>query len=322
MKKFYIAIDIGATYTKFGLVDEKGKVRSRKSIPTSSYGDEYEFVGISRDIIMDFLNEGKIKLNEIHGIGIGAPGAIDSSKGIVHYFVNIRGWKEVPLKKMMEKKIGLPTYIDNDVNVMTLGEHVYGMGKGARNMIGVTLGTGVGGGLILEGKIYRGADLAGGEIGHMPINVEGPKCLCGGWGCMEDYVGNNYIVKRAIKDLEGKKSILRKMTNGKLSRLTPKIIHEAAVKGDRLAKKILKDTGMYLGVNLAGVINLLNPEVVVIGGGVANAGEYIFKSVRETVKRRAMPLPAKTAKIVKAKLGEDAALIGASVLVREKQNLL
>ena len=139
---------------------------------------------------------------------------------------------------------------------------------------------------------------------------------------MEDYVGNKYIVRRAKRELKGKKSMLKKMAGRKLAKLTPKLIYEAARKGDRLAKKILKDTGMYLGVNLAGVINLLNPEIVVIGGGVADAGEFIFKSVRETVKKRAMPLPAKTAKIVKAKLGEDAGIIGAGVLVREKQGLL
>ena len=225
----------------------------------------------------------------------------------------------------MQAKTKLSTHMDNDVNVMTLGEFYYGAGKGARNMIGVTLGSGVGGGLILEGKIYRGTDLAGGEIGHMPINVVGPKCLCGGSGCMEVYVGNKYIVKKYKEKskIQNPKSPVP-LTSlgygaGKIRKITPKVIYERAKKGDKIAIKILRDTGIYLGVCLSGVINLLNPEIIVIGGGVANAGRFIFDAVKETIKKRAMVLPAKTVRIVKAKLGEDAGVIGAVALVKEKQ---
>ena len=320
-KKYYIGIDIGATNTKYALLDKNARIKVKKVIATTAYKNEYEFVSISADIIYGILREFKLKRGEIFGAGIGAPGAIDSVKGIVHYFVNIRRWKEVPLKKMMESKIKIPSYVDNDVNVMTMGEFYYGAGKGTKNMIGLTLGSGVGGGFILEGKIYRGAALAGGEIGHMPINVIGPKCLCGGSGCMEVYVGNKYIIKRAIKEIKGKGTIIKKLVKGKVRRITPKIIYEAAKQRDKIAIKILRDTGMYLGVCLSGVINLLNPEIIVIGGGVANAGRFIFNSVKETIKKRAMPLPAKTVRITKAKLGEDAGVIGAVALVKEKQVL-
>lgn len=320
MNKYYIGIDMGATNTKYALLDRNAHIKIKKVIKTTSYRDEYEFVSISRDIVYEILREAKLSLNKIAGIGIGAPGAIDSDKGIVHYFVNIRKWKEVPLKRMMEAKVKIPTYVDNDVNVMTLGEFYYGSGKGTKNMIGVTLGSGVGGGLILEGKIYRGTDLAAAEIGHMPINVIGPKCLCGGWGCIEDYVGNKYIKKRALKEIRGKKSAIKKLVKGKINNITPKIIHDAARRKDKIAIKILNDTGMYLGVGLSGVINLLNPEIIVIGGGVANAGRFIFDAVKNTINKRAMPLPAKTVKIVKAKLGEDAGVIGAVALVKEKKN--
>lgn len=314
-KKYYIGIDIGATNTKYALLDKNARIKIKKVIATTAYKNEYEFVSISRDIICGILRELKLKRDEVFGTGIGAPGAIDSVKGIVHYFVNIRRWKEVPLKKIMESKIKIPTYVDNDVNVMTMGEFYYGAGKGARNMIGLTLGSGVGGGLILEGRIYRGTALAGGEIGHMPINVIGPKCLCGGSGCMEVYVGNKYIVKRYKESTraQGHKTQVKNLE------LTPKVIYERARSGDRMAVKVLRDTGIYLGICLSGVINLLNPEIVVIGGGVANAGRFIFDSVKETIKKRAMPLPAKTVRITKAKLGEDAGVIGAVALVKEKQ---
>ncbi|NQT23329.1 MAG: ROK family protein [Candidatus Omnitrophica bacterium] len=318
-KKFYIGIDIGATNTKFGLVDGKGRIKSKKVIRTSCYNGAAQFVSIAKDIVYLFIKEKKLKKNQLCGIGIGAPGAIDSNKGIVHYLTNLKGWKGIHLRKMIESKLGIRAYLDNDANVMAIGEFSFGAGRGSKNMIGVTLGSGVGGGLVLDGRVYRGTNMAGGEIGHVPVNVEGPKCACGGSGCLEAYVGSPYIVKKTLKLIKGKKTAIMKLIKGKTSRLTPKIIYKAALKGDPIAKRILRETGIYLGVGLTGIINLLNPDAVVIGGGVANAGRFIFDAVKETVKKRAMHLPAKTVKILKAELGEDAGVVGAMALVKERQ---
>ncbi|MCM8782588.1 MAG: ROK family protein, partial [Candidatus Omnitrophica bacterium] len=237
--------------------------------------------------------------------------------GIIHHLVNIKGFKKVPLKKLIEARTGIPTFLDNDVNVMTLGELYYGAGKGAKNLLCITLGTGVGGGIVIEGQLYRGSSLSAGEIGHMPLNERGPRCNCGGFGCMEKFVGNKYIVAKTIKEIKkGKKSIIKKMVKGHLKRITPELISLAAKKQDKLAKAIWEEIGSHLGVTLAGVINLLDPERIIIGGGVAEAGNILFEAIRKTVRERAMRVPAKGVKIVKAKLGQDAGLIGAAVLVR------
>jgi glucokinase len=183
-------------------------------------------------------------------------------------------------------------------------------------MLCITLGTGVGGGLILDGKLYRGSSYAAGEFGHVPINIDGPKCNCGSWACVEAYVGNSYIVKDVISDIKGgRKTLITKLVNGDLPKITPRIISEADRKGDKYAKKVWVDVGNKVGIGLAGVVNLLNVEKIVIGGGVAEAGKTLFDSIKKTVRARAMKLPAKTVKIVKAKLGYDAGLIGAATLV-------
>ena len=317
MKKYYIAIDIGATNTKFGLLKMPGRIVSKKIIKTTDYKNPQEFSLISRNIIYSFLKDRKITKNSVVGIGIGAPGPIDNQKGLVHYFVNIPGWKEVPIRRMLMKKVKLPVFIDNDVNVMTLGEYKFGAGKGSKDIVGITLGSGVGGGLILNGKLFYGANMAAGEIGHMPINVNGPACPCGGHACLEAYVGNKRIASRAKSEMQGKKTLIKSIMREKNSRLSPKIIYEAAKRNDKIAKKILHDTGVYIGVGLTGIVNLLNPEKIVIGGGVSNAGRFIFKAIEKTVKNRAMKIHAKTVKIVKAKLGEDAGLMGCLALVEE-----
>src|SRR3989338_2681950 len=183
-----IGIDLGATFVKFGLVDKRGKVYSKRRIKTR-VGDGFKpsttilidaIISNIRDIIKD---SGK----KISGIGIGVPGPVDSKKGIVHYFPNIKGWNEVPLKSILERRLCLRVELDNDANAMTLGEFVFSAGKGCDNLVGVTLGTGVGGGIIIDGKLYRGGLMAAGEIGHMPINEKGPICNCGGAACLERY---------------------------------------------------------------------------------------------------------------------------------------
>lgn len=302
-KDYCVGVDLGATNIKIGLLRQK-KLVSKRVLPTKVFSSQKKLIeGICQEIRKCVSGAG-IQLKDISGIGIGLPGPVDSEKGIVHFFPNIRGWRKVALREIMRDKMRLPVTIDNDANVMTLAEARIGAAKGKRNVVGLTLGTGVGGGIIVDGKLYRGSSLVAGEIGHIPLNERGPRCNCGGSACLERYIGNRYLLENARRasgpgiTLEG------------LSRL--------ANQGNRKAIAVWKEMAGHLGVALSGIINFFNPDTVVIGGGVANAGRIILDRVRRVVKERAMPTQAKTVKIVKARLGSDAGMIGAGILLQEE----
>ncbi len=317
MKRYVIAIDLGGTNIKGAVIKNFQNIINRITIPTRTYKNRRALISGISGLILRLIKEAGIEKKKILGVGVGAPGLIDYNRGIIFDITNIKGFKNVPFKKLIEERTALKTFLDNDVNVMTLGELYYGAGRGASNMVCITLGTGVGGGIVINGKIYRGSSMSAGEIGHMPLSEKGPECNCGGSGCMERFVGNKYIIRLALNKLKaGRKSLISAMAGGKAELVTPEIISAAARKGDRLAKEIWHEIGGHLGVTISGVINFLNPEKIVIGGGVAGAGRFLFGPLRETVKRRAMRVPAKCVKIVRAELGQDAGLIGAAVLVR------
>jgi glucokinase len=204
---------------------------------------------------------------------------------------------------------------------MALGELTFGAGKGCKNIICLTLGTGVGGAIIINGQLYRGASLVAGEIGHIPINEKGSPCNCGNSGCVEAYAGREYFLKDARKSLKkGARSIVAKMANNRLSDITPELLVQAAAKGDFFAKRKWEEMGEHIGTALVGVVNFLNPELIIIGGGMAGAGRFIFDPIRKTLKKSAMRVQREAVKIKKAELGNDAGVIGAAELV--KRNLL
>ena len=318
-KKHIIGVDVGGTNVKIGIISLSGKIYKKKVFSTKAFSTKDRLIKALITGIKAIMAEGGLRNKDILGIGIGTPGLIDSNRGIIHYLVNIRGFKKVPLKKIIEKKCKIPTFLDNDVNIMCLGELYYGGAKGLKDVVCLTLGTGVGGGIAIDGRLYRGASLSAGEIGHTIINEEGPFCGCGNYGCVEAYVGNAAIVKDALRRVrKNKKTLIYKSVDGDLSKITPKVISQAAKKGDRIAKEVLKDTGRHLGVALASVVNILNPEKIIIGGGVAEAGGILFEAIRASVKKRAMKVPSRAVQIVKTKFGKDAGLIGAAALVKEK----
>ncbi len=300
-KRVKIGIDLGATRVKMGLVDYKGRIVSRREIDTPLNVRKPELVNSLILNIGDILRQAGLKKGQVAGVGIGVPGPVDSGKGIVSYSPNIKGWENVSLKSILERRLRLKVSLDNDVNAMTLAEHRFGAGKGAKNLVCLTLGTGVGGGIIINGGIYRGSTMCAGEIGHVPINEKGPRCNCRGIACIERYIGNRYVLNRARK-IFGKGITLER-----LDRL--------AKSGNKKAKAIWTDVGTKLGVALAGVVNLLNPDMIIVGGGVSKAGELILRPLRKEIKRRAMIDQARHVKVVRAKLGTDAGIIGASLLV-------
>ena len=217
---------------------------------------------------------------------------------------NIPGWKNVPLTRLMRDALHIPVFIDNDVNLITLGEWKLGAGQGCSNLVCITLGTGVGGGLILNNALYRGADFVAGEIGHMPLNEKGPECACGGWGCFERYVGNRHLTPKAAKIFKNKKIELKDIAG---------LIRQGDVRGEQF----WDDVGVRVGNGLVGVVNLLNPHLIVIGGGVSNNFRFFGKTVSRIIKQRAMKVQAAKVKVVRARLGDDAGLIGAHVLIKE-----
>ncbi|HOW43126.1 MAG TPA: ROK family protein [Candidatus Omnitrophota bacterium] len=299
-KTFTIGIDLGGTNLKIALFNKNLRCINRHILSTTALGNKDALIAAIIGSVRAILARNRISREQVVGVGMGLPGPIDVEKGVVHFFPNIPGWKDVALERILEKALQLPVRIDNDANVMALAEFKRGAARGSRNAVCITLGTGVGGGLIIDGALYRGSGFAAGEIGHMPVNEEGPDCNCGGSGCLEAYVGNKRILSRARRVFK------RQISLEELSR--------RAQRGDRKAIALWSEVGLKLGVALTGVVNLLNPDCIVIGGGVANAGKILFDTIKETIYIRAMIVQAKQVKVVKAKLGNEAGMIGAALL--------
>lgn len=303
MKNLVLGIDVGGTNVKLGIVDARGRILARSAMPTKSYNrNKNDLIRAIFAQIHTLLKDSKISLTRLLGIGIGLPGAVDPFKGLVIFLPNVPGWHNVFLRKIFEKEFRLPTILENDVNMITLGEWKFGAGKGKNDLVGMTLGTGVGGALILDGKLYRGQGFVAGEIGHMPINEKGPICNCGGYGCFERYVGNGQLLAK-IAGIFGDKN------------LTIPDVYAFALKGDKKALKFFEETAIHIGNGLVGVVNLLNPPLIVIGGGVSQNYRFLFPTINRVIQERAMKVQAKMVKIVHAKLGDDAGVLGAQVLL-------
>jgi len=304
MKNNYIiGIDLGGTNLKIALFDFQLHFQKSEFMSTADFSCPESLIAGIVKAVLKIIQDNKLNKNDILGVGLGLPGPVDVEKGLVHFFPNIPGWKNVFLRDILKKRIQLPVFIDNDANLMCLAEHKLGAAKGARNAVCLTLGTGVGGGLIIEGKLFRGSSYAAGEIGHIPINENGPVCACGGKACLEAYVGNRRIA-----------AIIRKVFKKDISL---EEVSSLAEKNNKKALQVWEDAAGKLGLALAGVVNLLNPDRIVIGGGVANAGRVLFAKIEETIISRAMPVQAKKVKIFKAKLGNDAGMLGAALLVKD-----
>ena len=313
MTKNRIGIDVGGTNVKIALVDDKGSILYSNSVPTrAEMGYEYTVNNI-KQAIRDLMSETKV--TGIEGIGFDFPGQIDYKNGIVRLAPNIPGWVNIPIAKIIEDEFKIPTRIDNDVHCAALGELNFGAGKGCENFICMTVGTGIGSGIVINGKLVRGASNAAGELGHIKLQMhEGPLCGCGDHGCLEAFASGPSIVAMAEEYILGGKSTkFRELASG--GEITPFIVAEAAKQGDPVARRIFARIGEYIGFGLSSVVNLLNPEKIIIGGGVADAGDILLDPIKETIKKRAMVVAGSAVEIVPAKLGNTAGVIGASLLI-------
>jgi len=272
-KEYNIGIDIGGTNVKIAVVDAKGKLAFTETASTrAEMGYEFTIKNII-NLIKESLSKSEVSIKQIGGIGVGCPGQIDSDNGIVRSLRNIPGWVNVPLAQILTDEFKLPVKIDNDVRVATLGEYKFGAGRGYKNLICITVGTGIGSGIIIEGKLLRGASMSAGELGHVIVQEHhGEICGCGNSGCVEAVASGPAIVKQAeLYLMSGKSTKFKEIAAG--SKITPEIDSEAALQGDAVAQKIYERTGYWIGIALSSVVNLLNPEVIIVGGGVAQAGD-------------------------------------------------
>lgn len=270
-----IGIDVGGTNVKIALVDDNGKIIYSNSVPTyAKMGYEYTVNNI-KQAIKDLMKETNTTPSDIEGIGFDFPGQVDCKTGVVKLAPNIPGWVNVPIAQMIEDEFHIPTRIDNDVRCAALGELKFGAGRGCENFICITVGTGIGSGIVINGKVVRGATNAAGELGHIKLQMNGgPICGCGDTGCLEAFASGPAIVAMAQEYIKGGKSTkFREMAAVEGGEITPYMVAKAAEEGDPVAKRIFEIVGEYIGIGLTSVINLLNPERVIIGGGVAESGE-------------------------------------------------
>lgn len=299
--KFIIGIDLGATFIKIGLLGKDYEIIRKRRLYTQDFKDKESLIERIVEEIKAILQDRKIDTKDVLGIGIGVPGPVDFKRGLVHYFPNIKGFKNTLLGEIFQRKTGIKTYIDNDTNLMGLAESRFGRGKNFKSSVYLTLGTGVGGAVFVEERIYRGKNFTAGEIGHIPINEKGPLCNCGGRACLERYIGNRYVLAKARRIFKDRS-------------LTLEVLSEIARRKDKRAISIWKDMGRKLGIALTGIVNFFNPECIIVGGGLSGAGKVLFSEIRKTIRLRAMAPSVKGLKISKAKL-KDAGIIGAALLV-------
>jgi glucokinase len=267
-------------------------------------------VGLAERVMTETLRE--VAGAEIVGVGVGAPGPLDTKRGIVLLTPNL-GWVDLPLRQIIRDRLGLPAALDNDANCAVLGEWWVGAARGSRHAIGITIGTGIGGGLILDGKLYHGASDVAGEIGHTTIDVEGRRCKCGNYGCLEAYASGPNIALRAVEEIQaGAVSMLPSLVGGDLKKVTAQTVYRAAKDGDELALEVVNDTARFLGVGIGNLLNVFNPEVVVVMGGVTLAGDHLFVPLRRETARRAFKPAVAACRIVPGELSGTAGVYGAA----------
>jgi glucokinase len=315
MVRFVLGIDIGGTNLVVGSVSEDGsRIVAAASEPTHAEAGAKDvlerLVALADRAIAATRQE--VADADIVGVGVGAPGPLDTKRGIVLLTPNL-GWVNLPLRQIIHDRLGLPAALDNDANCAVLGEWWVGAARGARHAIGITIGTGIGGGLILDGKLYHGASDVAGEIGHTTIDTEGRRCKCGNYGCLEAYASGPNIAVRAVEEIEaGAVSRLPTLVGGDLSKITAQTVYQAAQDGDDLALEVVNDTARFLGVGIGNLLNVFNPEVVVVCGGVTAAGDHLFVPLRREAARRAFKPAVAACRIVPGELAGTAGVYGAA----------
>jgi glucokinase len=310
-----VGIDLGGTNIVTGVVAEDGSaIHSVQSVPTGAEEGPDAVVERIISTARASITEARALIPRIELIaaGIGSPGPLNRRSGMVLLTPNL-GWVNMPLRQRLQDGLGLRTALDNDANCAVLGEWWQGAARGTRVTVGLTIGTGIGGGIIIGGRLFHGATDIAGEIGHMTIDAHGRRCKCGNYGCIEAYASGPNIALRAVEAIQsGGQSALPSYVEGELTRITAQTVYEAAHAGDELALEVVRDTAKYLGAAVASLINIFNPEAIVIVGGVTRAGESLFEPLRREVARRAFKPAVQVCRIVPGELAGVAGVYGAA----------
>ena len=314
---YRLGIDLGGTNIVAGVVDKNHKIVARASCKTAVPRPESEICDSMAEVAKKAIEKAKITIDDIHSIGIGVPGAVNPKTGVIEYSANLffHNWEVV---KMMEERLGKKVLIENDANAAALGEYLAGSAKGAKNAVAITLGTGVGGGIIVDGKIYSGSNFAGAELGHMVIVKDGKECACGRHGCWETYASATGLINLTKQKILSEKlefSYMLKLCDGDINKVSGKTSFDAMSDGDPTAKAVVEEYISYLSCGLVNIINIFQPDVLCIGGGISAQGENLLGPVRQYVEReRYTKHNDKQTVICACTLGNDAGIIGAAYL--------
>ena len=316
MGKYVVGIDIGGTNIKTGILKKSGEIVKSYSMKTQASKGSEDVLERIKAHVEEILKENDIDKKDVLGVGMGIPGPVNTDSGVVNFCPNMKGWDNFPAAKKLEEKLGLDVKVGNDVNVITLGEVWLGAAKGYKNVVGITLGTGIGGGFVINGKLVSGISGAAGEVGHMKVEHSGKLCGCGQYGCWEAYASATGLEREAKSRLAvcHNTTIWDKIDKD-ISKLEAKHIFDAAKEGDKFALSLVDYEIKYVAMGLANILNLLNPELVVIGGGVSLAGDILFDNLKEKLKEETLKVALDAVKIVPGELGNNAGVVGAAALL-------
>ena len=339
---FYIAgVDLGVSKAIAAIIDLEGRIVVRSRVEIDVYQGRDAIISALFNSLEDCISQLNARPNlpsppgppgppsppsppgpprpRIAGIGLSVPGLIHADTGVSVFAPNIPGWNDVPIAQLFSDRFGLPAWVENDARAMAIGEAMFGAGRGRANFLCVNVGRGIGSGIVIGGQIYGGGTGTAGELGHMTVDPNGPLCPCGNRGCLEVMAAGPAIAASAIRAVtSGVHTSIRQLADGRIDAITAELVSEAAQQGDPLARQLIAEAGRYLGIGIANAVNLLGPEIVVIGGGVARAGEILFDEVRRTVERRAFTTRFAMPAILNSEQGEEASAIGAAGMVFEK----
>ena len=313
-----LAVDIGGTKIIAAIISVRGQVMAKEYRLTMADEGPPSVINRIFSAIEHLLKANNTDLSQLDSISIAAAGAINFAKGRITLSPNLPEWHDIPLRDIVRERYGVTTLLLNDASAAALAEHRFGAGIGTDNLIYLTVSTGIGGGIIIDGKLYMGACGSAGEIGHMTIDVNGARDSCGNIGCLETLASGTAVAREAIKRIRrGEESYLTEIVGGKIENITAEKVSLAAQHGDSLALAVIAQAATYLGAGLVNVVNIFNPEIIVIGGGMAQMGDLLLNPARKVVEERAFPVSSGAVRIVPTRLGSNAEVMGAAVFARQ-----
>jgi glucokinase len=318
---YYVGVDLGGTNLRAAIADtDTGQILQQRKYPTLAAEGQEAVIQRIVQLIRELCEEGGVSTRSIKGVGIGVPGTPDIDTGVIQFLPNLPGkWLNVPLQAIIEEQLQLPVALINDVRAITLGEWTFGAGRGTETMICLAIGTGIGGGVVVNGQFHLGIGGTAGEFGHHVVEVDGSPCGCGGKGCLELYASGPAIAAMGVKEvMHGHTTRIGELVNYDLNRINVEIIVQAAKEGDQIAKGILQKVGMYLGIAVGNILGVISPERVIFAGGVSRAGDLLLAPIVQTVNERVHVIPVEKVQFILAELGIRGGLIGAALWAKRR----